>query len=254
MGYLLAYHTEIGSKKKTNQDSILVEQAMADGKQIVMAAVCDGMGGLEKGEVASATVVKSLAKWFREDFPGLLEGEDLGHQLCNSWQRITRNVHQKIYQYGKRNRLKLGTTLTAMLLVDEQYYIVHVGDCRVYEISSQAVQLTKDQTLVAREVERGNLTPEQAKTDRRRSVLLQCIGASEFMEPEFYKGKVKEDAVYLLCSDGFRHEISGQELFESFRPDAFASEKAMEQKLEKITKTVMERGERDNISSVLIHT
>lgn len=254
MSYLISYHTDIGTKKKTNQDSILITQAMAEDEQVVLAAVCDGMGGLAKGEVASSTVVKALARWFKEEFPIILAENDWESKLHSSWRNLIRNVHQKIYEYGKRNGLKLGTTVTAMVFAKEQYFIVHVGDCRAYQISSQALQLTKDQTLVAREVDMGHITPEQAKTDKRRSVLLQCIGASEFMEPEFYRGKIQAGASYLLCSDGFRHEICSQELVQAFRPELFESEESMEKSLKKITQTVMSRGERDNISAVLIRT
>ena len=99
----------------------------------------------------------------------------------------------------------MGTTVTAMILTGGYYYIVNVGDSRAYEICSNLQVLTRDQTVVAREVEQGLLTLEQAETDPRRSVLLQCIGASDVVYPDFFLGEVKKDAVYMLCSDGFRH-------------------------------------------------
>lgn len=252
MNYLLACHTDIGIRKKTNQDSLLAEQALVDGKQIVLAVVCDGMGGLEKGELASAEVVRAFSKWFKEEFPILLKENGLELQIHKSWKRLLQDVHQKIYNYGRRNGLQLGTTVTAMLLMREDYYIVHVGDSRAYEITNQVMQLTKDQTLVAQEVERGNLTLEQAKVDRRRSVLLQCIGASDIVEPVYYKGKVQPDAVYLLCSDGFRHELSDFEIMQAFSPEVLIDEAVMEKNEILITETVKSRGERDNISVILV--
>lgn len=254
MNYLAACYTNVGIKKQTNQDSMLIMQALADGKPILLAVVCDGMGGLAKGELASSTVVKALQKWFREDLPLLLRGDKFESQLYSVWNNLAGNVHRRIYAYGKKNNMKLGTTITAALFVLDRYYILHVGDCRVYEISDKVTQITKDQTLVEQEVERGALTLEQARTDRRRSVLLQCIGASEFVQPEFYKGQVKADAEYLLCSDGFRHEITDQELFAAFEPARLGNEELMEKSIEKVAKTVMGRGERDNISAILIHT
>ena len=78
--------------------------------------------------------------------------------------------------------------------------------------------LTKDQTFVAREIAAGRMTPEEAKTDPRRSVLLQCVGASAEVRPDFLKGKLQKDAIYLICSDGFRHQISEQEIMDKLGP------------------------------------
>lgn len=254
MNYLLACYTDVGIKKKTNQDSLLLERALVNEEQMVLAVVCDGMGGLAKGEVASATVVKAFSLWFREELPALLERNQLRTDLHKSWMSLLSGVHQKIYSYGKRNGLQLGTTVTAMLFGQEDYYIVHIGDSRAYEIKNQATQMTADQTLVAREVSRGKLTPEQAKVDKRRSVLLQCIGASEGISPEFYTGKVQEDAVYLLCSDGFRHELDEKEMLELFQPGALGDENLMEQRGREAAKKVMSRGEKDNISVILVRS
>lgn len=116
MNYLLACYTDVGIKKKTNQDSLLIQRALVNEEQMVLAVVCDGMGGLAKGEVASATVVKAFAQWFREELPALLERNQLRTDLHKSWMSLLNSVHQKIYSYGKRNGIQLGTTATAMLL------------------------------------------------------------------------------------------------------------------------------------------
>lgn len=254
MNYLLACYTDVGIKKKTNQDSLLIQRALVNEEQMVLAVVCDGMGGLAKGEVASATVVKAFAQWFREELPALLERNQLRTDLHKSWMSLLNSVHQKIYSYGKRNGIQLGTTATAMLFGQEDYYIAHIGDSRAYEIRSQVAQLTADQTLVAREVSRGKLTQEQAKVDKRRSVLLQCIGASEGIRPEFYTGKIQADAVYLLCSDGFRHELDEKEMMEAFQPKVLGDEGALEQRGREAAKKVMSRGEKDNISVILVRS
>ena len=84
-------------------------------------------------------------------------------------------------------------------MYEDRYYIIHVGDSRVYELTDKMEQLTQDQTLVAREIAAGRLTPEQAETDSRRSILLQCIGASPVVEPDFIRGYITQNASYLLC-------------------------------------------------------
>ena len=90
---------------------------------------------------------------------------------------IATEYNEKIKLYGKRCGLAsgLGTTVTALLLTEQRYYIINVGDTRAYEIGDHVALLTKDQTVVAREVELGNLTQVEAETDPRRSVLLQCV-------------------------------------------------------------------------------
>ena len=148
----------------------------------------------------------------------------------------------------------MGTTVTAMLITGLRYYIVNVGDTRAYEISEGVKMMTKDQTLVAREVELGRLTPEQAKTDYRRSVLLQCIGASEAVYPEFFFGETKKNVVYMLCSDGFRHEITENEMHHFLNPNVMTDTDCMKLNMDALIEINKQRQEKDNISVVTIRT
>lgn len=254
MKYLTAYDTNVGKRKKTNQDSLLIERAFYNGEQILFTVICDGMGGLEKGEVASASVILQFSKWFEKEFPAFLQEKDREHLIFNSWNLLLQNINKKIEEYGRNKKIQLGTTATAILFLDKEYYIAHVGDCRVYELSENIVQLTKDQTLVAQEVEKGLLTEEEAKKDSRRSVLLQCIGASEFVQISYIRGKVKKDAVYLLCCDGFRHEISKKEMYQHFRPRKMKTEEKIRKTCKALVELNMKRGEQDNISVIAVKT
>ena len=69
MGYLLSYHTDTGRVKNVNQDALLLQSGCFKGEQIVLAVLCDGLGGLEKGEAASAAVIRRFAGWFRKELP-----------------------------------------------------------------------------------------------------------------------------------------------------------------------------------------
>jgi serine/threonine protein phosphatase PrpC len=115
-------------------------------------------------------------------------------------------------------------------------------------------QLTKDQTFVAREVAAGRMTEEQAEVDSRRSILLQCIGASPVVEPDFIRGYVEENATYLLCSDGFRHKITPEEIMDKLAPYAAGDEEAMKKGCEYLTELVKYRKETDNITVLTIST
>jgi PPM family protein phosphatase len=130
--------------------------------------------------------------------------------------------------------------------------IGHVGDSRVYRINQQLEILTEDQTIVGREVKRGNMTPEQAQNDPRRNVLLQCIGASKVVEPQFLRGRPVAGEVYMLCSDGFRHMISGEEIYNAFSPNGLVDEKTMKQRAIEMVELNKQRQETDNISVLLL--
>ena len=158
MKLLSAACSDRGIKKKINQDSLLVRSAMTKEGEILLAVVCDGMGGLEKGEVASGEVIRALARWFEETLPLLLSGEQekkgVGERrkraIAKSLESLIQEENQMISVYGKEKNLLLGTTVSAVLLIAGWYLIVHVGDSRVYGLTEDVQQLTKDQTYVQR--------------------------------------------------------------------------------------------------------
>ena len=156
--------------------------------------------------------------------------------------------------YGADNNIMLGTTVSALLIYGDEFYIVHVGDSRVYELRDSVRILTRDQTFVAREIAAGRMTPEEAKTDPRRSVLLQCVGASAEVKPDFLKGKTQRNAIYLICSDGFRHQISEEEILDKLGPNAIKSDEDMKYGCVYLTEMVKNRKETDNITVAVIKT
>lgn len=250
MRYIATADTDIGISKDTNQDSLLIKHASTDEGEILMTVVCDGMGGLAKGELASATVIRAFSKWFDEELPYELEHFDI-RVIGGKWVNLLKKLNYELLEYSNKLKISLGTTFSGMLCVGNQYVIAHVGDSRVYRISSKVKQLTTDQTFVAREVSRGTLTEEQAKTDKRRNMLLQCIGASRTVEPEVLYGTV-EKGVYMLCSDGFRHETSDEEIFDLFKPINLKNKKVMHSNARYLIEQLKSRNEKDNISVILV--
>lgn len=251
MRFVVTADTDVGTSKRTNQDSILVKHAETDLGQVVMAIVCDGMGGLAKGELASATVIRAFADWFDRELPFELKNPDM-QIIASKWCLLLKTLNARILEYcAEEQEESMGTTFSGILLVDGKYLIVHVGDSRVYHLSSSLVQLTTDQTFVAREVARGTMTLEQAKTDKRRNMLLQCVGASKVVDPQVILGDAEKGA-YMLCSDGFRHEISEMEIYESLNPMNLINKSAMHSNTKYLIELVKKRGERDNISVVLV--
>ena len=254
MNFIVSATTDIGISKSTNQDSLSVKVINTSIGRMVFAVLCDGMGGLAKGEVASATLIQAFDNWARNELP-LLCNQPLEDAVIRSqWDRIITEQNNIIKTYGARQGVRLGTTAVVMLLTQTRYYIMNVGDSRAYELTNGLKQLTADQTFVARDVALGNMTEEQAAVDERRSVLLQCVGASDEVYPDMFFGDTMENAVYMLCSDGFRHEITGDEIYASLQPNLLLDEATMQQNTLNLIELNKQREERDNISVVLVRT
>lgn len=251
MKFLSTVCTDAGIQKETNQDSALIKVAETSKGNICFAAICDGMGGLAKGELASATIIRALDEWFDNELSFHLADPNFDNIKNRMWTLIAEQ-NNKISSYAKQHHLSMGTTLSAFLIINSKYLIIHVGDSRVYKLEDQLEILTKDQTVVARDLECGLITPEQALNDPRKNVLLQCIGASSFVVPEIIEGTVSQNQVYMLCSDGFRHKISNEEIFEAFNPQAIDSENTMTEKSTELIELCKQRKETDNITVALV--
>lgn len=251
MRYIATADTDVGISKKVNQDSVLIKQAAYSGGEVLMAIICDGMGGLSKGELASATVVRAFAKWFDEELPFELQNLEMS-VIGGKWSYMLKDLNRKLLEYVKStNGSNMGTTFSGLLLINDEYVFAHVGDTRIYQIKNGVYQMTKDQTFVEREIERGTMTLSEARVDRRRNLLLQCIGASEVVRPQVQVGRAEKGA-YMLCSDGFRHEITDEEMFESLNPLNLMNKDAMHSNVRYLIDLVKSRNERDNISVILI--
>ena len=124
----------------------------------------------------------------------------------------------------------------------------HVGDTRIYKISDKLSLLTDDHTFVNRAVKMGKMTPDEARTDPRRNALVQCIGVTGDIAPEIRLGKFEKNAVYMICSDGFRHVLTEKELFEELSPNNIPTKESMQKKMRELIETVKHREERDNIT------
>lgn len=252
MSFYLAHCSDVGNYKSTNQDSYCIKAAnTAEYGEILMCVVCDGMGGLQKGELASGTVVNEFGLWFENSLPIFVAGKKIDFELIKKeWNKLILSVNAKIGNYGIDNGISLGTTLVALLFIDGKAYITNVGDSRIYKIDGKLNRLTHDHSLVAREIEQGLLSPDQEETDPRRNVLLQCIGASTVVTPDYDVIQTKKDDIYLLCSDGFRHEVKEEELLGVLSANLIDSQQTLQKTIEDIVELDKTRDEHDNITAV----
>ena len=251
MEYIISFNTDKGIVKSVNQDGLLIKVAKTKIGRVALFVVCDGLGGLEKGEVASSTVIRELANWYDNKLYELINEK---RDIINSLKETIYELNRRLLEYSNKNKVKLGTTLTALFAIEDEYEILHIGDCRVYNINNSLKLLTKDQTLVEREIDRGNLTREEARINKKRNILLQCIGASINLEPVITKGKLERDSVYIICSDGLYHELLEDEFIKYFNPSNINSKENMDYITKEVVELVKNRGERDNITILLIKT
>ena len=247
-----SYKTDIG-RKQVNEDSCLIDTAETSLGPAAFAVLADGMGGLQKGELASAEIIRTLDEWFLSSFPSMLEGELSGSTIFDAWMSILNETNMKLRRYGSRLGAQIGTTVVILLAVADHFYFMNIGDSRIYEVTEEGLQtITKDHTLVMHEVEQGRLTLEQMEQDPRRNILLQCIGALERIDPYFSEGRITKDTVYVLCSDGFRHMISAEEIYNAMRPSRQFGEDQTGRNLRSLIEMDLQRGETDNITAVAV--
>lgn len=250
--FLVSGSSDKGIKRSINQDSILCIKMDTPKGEVVFVAVCDGMGGLQHGELASATVMYAFRKWVYEELPSMLSDGLKKQAVTECWKRIIEDCNRKILVYGEDGGITLGTTATVCLFAGSEYILANIGDSRAYEIGKKTSQLTHDHTFVQQEVDCGRMTKQEASESRQQNILTKCIGARPDAEPDFFYGKIKKNAVYMFCSDGFRHKIGEQELAIHLNGKNLNSGDQLKQKELCLIELNKERLETDNISVVTV--
>jgi len=253
MEYISSAYTDKGNVKKTNEDSLSVRIASLDQGQVLMAVVCDGVGGFAKGELASGMVIQGFDRWFENDLKRLMKAFTW-QALEREWRSLINRLNDQIVDYGFDHRTTLGTTVAATLMFQQKALVLNVGDSRVYRIRESLEQLTKDQSLVQFEVDHGRLEVEDMEKDPRRNLLLQCVGAKRILHPALTMETVEANRIWFLCSDGFRHTLTEKEIVQALSLKKLKTTETMRKQLSKLVKKVKSRKERDNISVIAIKT
>lgn len=256
MNYISGYCTDAGAIKRVNQDALCLKSAIYNGKEIILAAVCDGLGGLSDGEAASSYVISAVSEWFEHSLYEHLKNEssilDIRQDIDNTLQK----VHSSLNRYSDITGKILGTTMTCLLYLEnfEKFITAHIGDTRIYRITEgQSKLLTTDHSLISDEISKGNLSEKEAADDPRQNQLTRCIGAGlESITVDYSINTADYDCVYLICSDGFRKKISSEEIAARLSPSEIHDETAANQKLRELTDVCIKRNETDNISSVIV--
>ena len=225
--------THRGNVRPINEDSFLMPEN--DG----LVLVADGMGGHQAGEVASAMAAETIRACAQK-----AAGREITVRSAVSW---VRKANKGIYQAASEDlsRAGMGTTLTFLYFMQGHAMLAHVGDSRCYQIRDGHIhQLTRDHSLVAELVRKGEITPEQARIHPYRNVITRALGTDSTVAVDAQDIDTQKDDVYLLCSDGLSNYIEPDELLRAVgeqSPDALC---------EYLTGLALERGGRDNITVV----
>ena len=245
-------YTDIGTTREVNQDAALIKVANTKNHgRIALVAVCDGMGGLSKGEVASCKAIRTLESWFHEELSLLqnLSESELWEAVEGSFDRMIRRINGDLKRYGKHRNIQLGTTMTALLQIGNKYLSVNVGDSRIYTVSAKEVgRLTKDQSVVQDKLDKGLISESEALNDQEKSVLLQCLGTVHAPVPEIKRGVLKGNTTIVACSDGFWRTLETEELRKKLCPQMCITDEEMLQQCKKLVERAKDKAEDDNIT------
>ncbi len=246
--------SDVGKHRPVNQDSIFATGIWNN--EAVLLIVCDGMGGHKAGEIASRTAVevfcnKVMSSPCTEESPEKILEEIRYTLVCAASE-----ANGAVYHLANENAefLGMGTTLVAVIVYQDHFYAINIGDSRFYIVTHhEARQVSKDHSFVQYLIDNGKLTPEEAKSYPRKNVITRAIGVSEKLDVDFFNGPLKpwESGYLLLCSDGLSNYASNDILVNLLCDTDIASETELMHKAERLIAYANEKGGNDNISAVL---
>lgn len=235
--------TDTGNVRQQNQDAYRIEQL---GENALLAVVCDGMGGARSGNVASRLASEVFSEEVKRSFSAAQTPQECERVLRSAVSLANIAVYEQSLLSEEYSGM--GTTLVAALVHDKTALVVNIGDSRAYHINADGVNcVTTDHSVVELMVQRGELTPEQAKTHPSKNLITRAIGTATQVTSDVFHIETEKNASIVLCSDGLSNEMADQEIL--FEVVHGARKDDCCQRLLEIAK---ERGAPDNVTVVLI--
>ena len=243
-------YSETGSTKPVNQDGYFMKSGHFGEKLVCLAVICDGMGGCEAGEKASNMVIVAIDNWFTSQLQEMILNNSVEMELDESINKFLTEMNDDLISYGLQHQIQLGTTCSILLIIGKKVFVYHVGDSRIYhQVKGEVQLLTDDQTVAAKKVRDGEMTLEEAKKSRERSILLQCVGVRNSVKPSKKIGKVNENDSFLLCSDGFYHALTPNEVKTLLMQSNI---EAINDHLQQLVQQLRLRGEIDDATALVL--
>jgi PPM family protein phosphatase len=223
--------SDVGQTRDHNEDAFLVadlatakpapmppassrEQTYVPGDRGVLFMVADGMGGAAAGEIASSMAVDAVLGELRIRWVNGPAGADR-HAFAVALHAATQVANERIHRYATEHpeNRGMGTTATVAGILGDEVYIAQVGDSRAYLIrDGKARQLTKDQSLMQRLIEAGEISPEDAEVSDRRNIILQALGPEPYIKIDITHQQLRRGDTLVLCSDGLSGVVRDTEI------------------------------------------
>ncbi len=235
--------TDPGCIREQNQDTYQIEQL---DRNNLLCVVCDGMGGAKSGNVASSLAIDVFVQEVKRSWTPSLNQEQVDQVLRSAVKLANFTVFDQSQQFAEFSGM--GTTLVAILVRGTFVTVANVGDSRAYGIKRSGIrQLTTDHSLVQLMVDRGELTPELAKTYPGKNFITRAIGTEPVVECDIFHHTMERGDCLLLCSDGLSNMMDDQEIL--FEVVHGTNKQQCCRRLLDIAKN---RGAPDNVTSILV--
>ena len=236
--------TDPGRVRKQNQDAYQIEKL---DRTSLLCVVCDGMGGAKSGNIASTLAVDVFVQEVRQSWKPRLDQEKIDQILRSAVKLANFTVYDQSQQFPEEFD-GMGTTLVAALVHGKKVTVINVGDSRAYGIDRSGIrQITRDHSLVQMMVDRGELTPEVAKTYPGKNFITRAIGTEPTVLCDIFHLDVAKGEYLLLCSDGLSNVMDDQEIL--FEVVHGVNKAHCCKRLLDIAKN---RGAPDNVTSILV--
>jgi protein phosphatase len=244
--------TDVGRRRQMNEDAFFRDDARG------FYVVADGVGGHNKGEIASREAVEQLRSWVygaARELDHLVERIDGGDTEC-VWdirRLLESGVKASCYMVFGMAELDpekkgMSTTMSALLIRGHIAYAAHVGDSRVYRVRNGSVlQLTEDHTLINYKVKHGLMTKAEAERAAGKNVITRAVGHKDYVQVDTADLDVAPGDRFLLCSDGLHGYFTDDR-----EVDDLVGEGALEECADAAIALANQRGGKDNITAVVI--
>jgi serine/threonine protein phosphatase PrpC len=234
-----AIATDAGRVRKNNEDKA------GAAPEMYLFVLCDGMGGLEAGERASALAVETvLAEVGIASKTAQPSAEGLSAAIEHANEKIFKLAHDSGLKAG------MGSTIVAVQFHGERAIIAHVGDSRVYRLRrAEFSQVTDDHSFVAEQVRRGILTPEEASRSQLQNILIRALGVEPTVLVTATEELLLDGDTFLLCSDGLTRELSDSQI-----AGVLGEADSAQDAVDTLVRLANEAGGEDNITAIVIRS
>lgn len=238
----LAMKTDVGRVRENNQDA--VNGGIWD-RDSAWAAVCDGMGGANGGNIASQLGLEFISQKLKEGYHKNLTHDYIKNLLVSTLY----NANQTVFEKSKTDPfLKgMGTTAVVALIKEQTLHIAHVGDSRAFLLHPGSIdQITKDHTIVQSMVDAGRITEEEAREHPQKHIITRAIGVNQSVSIDYYEAEFHGEDILLLCSDGLTNHVRNEKIVRIIREAPF------ELVAEQLVQAALDAGGTDNVTVAVV--